>query len=361
MKIASLVSRRRTYRLDSSSNELPSNVFWGLKELVDQGSEITELGPTEKQSRIAKLTPLIGDYLDFLFCLIANRRTLSNSNVIFTYVLQHAIVLGLLRRLGIVRTPSVHMMAGFQFLTPKGGLLGGMLKKSRIAFEKWCLQGNSRMVVVSEIERNALQKGMPAMADRILFCKFGTDSSYYKPAPGGKEPLIVSVGNDMDRDWKVFFDAMQKAEYPSLAILPDRRFKGLKTVAGMEVLIDPPMSRTKEILAQADIVVITTRPGQRFSGITTALCSAQCKCLVVYDKVEWLSAYGFEHRLNYIGFKQGDAVELANILTELRENPQLIEEVAERGYELGTQLTIANFSQQLAELFRELDTCCKSK
>jgi glycosyltransferase involved in cell wall biosynthesis len=112
--------------------------------------------------------------------------------------------------------------------------------------------------------------GIPA--DRIHFVPFGIDTNFFPAAPFPERPMVLSLGNDRDRDPATLFEAMRMVR----SRLPHTRFvvqsqSGLPVPPGVEVIPRLTGPQVRELYAQATVVAVATRPNVHVSGMTTAL------------------------------------------------------------------------------------------
>lgn len=108
--------------------------------------------------------------------------------------------------------------------------------------------------------------------DRIHFVPFGIDTSFFRAAPLPDRPMVLSLGNDRDRDPTTLFEAIRLIQ----SRLPGTRFvvqsqSGLPVSPGVEVIPRLTGPQVRELYAQATVVAVATRPNMHVSGMTTAL------------------------------------------------------------------------------------------
>lgn len=109
-------------------------------------------------------------------------------------------------------------------------------------------------------------------ADQIAFVPFGVDTAFFPMKPMPERPMLLSLGNDRDRDTETLYavlDGVHKAR-PEVDILVQSRSR-ITPPSGIRVVNQIPASRLVKTYESATAVVISTRPNLHVSGMTAAL------------------------------------------------------------------------------------------
>ncbi|KAF0189229.1 MAG: glycosyltransferase-like [Desulfobulbaceae bacterium] len=120
---------------------------------------------------------------------------------------------------------------------------------------------------------------------------------------------ILSLGNDMHRDWSTLLRAFANKVDVELRIAT--RNLSLENVAGLEnvnVLQPSSLQDIKELYSWADLVVVTLKHNLHASGITVVLEAVSCGVPVICSDVGGLKAYFTNEQVCYVPVGDIDAL-----------------------------------------------------
>lgn len=160
-----------------------------------------------------------------------------------------------------------------------------------------------------------IAEGFPASS--VEFLNFAVDAEFFtRPADGEREPgLIVSAGNDRDRDWYTLLRAFSavrrhvpgaRLEIATRAHLPPQD--------GVRVRANVSHQELRDAYARAWCVVVPTRPNLHLSGLTNTLESKAMEVPVVLSATPGADDY-VSPGVNGFLYRPGDDDDLAAQLT----------------------------------------------
>jgi glycosyltransferase involved in cell wall biosynthesis len=153
----------------------------------------------------------------------------------------------------------------------------------------------------------------------LEFLHFGVDADFFRrPDTAERQPgLVLSAGNDRDRDWPTLLDAFSRVRRR----LPEARLE-VATRAHLPVspgvTVHPVLSHTqlREAYARAWCVAVPTRANRHLSGLTNTLEAQAMGVPVVMSGTPGAEDYVHDGD-NGILYPPGDAQALARVLAEM--------------------------------------------
>ncbi len=274
-------------------------------------------GPWQRPAVRRMVTAAERSSAPFLQLLLA-WRDITRSDAIVTVFESEANMPALLRALGVrsVRRPALVVVACW---------LGRDLHRFgrlRKAVYRFTYRSVDHLVFFSSNQAETFRRELGMSDDRLSSVAFGIDHEYFRPRPGSEGECVVAVGRDRGRDWPTFFAAVRGAPFAvEVACRPE-------TVAGLEIpdtvtllgAIRRPAYR--DLLAEAQIVVVATTDVQYPSGQSVLLeAMAMAKCCVVTETPA-LSEYVVDGATALV-VPPGDPVALRAAIDRARSDPGL--------------------------------------
>lgn len=178
--------------------------------------------------------------------------------------------------------------------------------------------------VLSRAQISPLQEWLGVPQSRLHFLPFGIDTGFFPQAPLPERPMVLSMGNDRDRDPATLFEAMRivRSQLPETRLVVQSR-AGLASPAGVELIQRLSGRQVRELYTQASVVAIATKPNLHVSGMTTALEAMSVGRPVVLSHTEGAADYvreGVTGRL----VAPGDPKAMANAILKLLSERELL-------------------------------------
>jgi len=159
-----------------------------------------------------------------------------------------------------------------------------------VAASRRLLRDAAVTVVFSGNQVPILSQRFGVDPDRLAVLDFGIDTEFFRPAAerSDEPPYLAAVGGDIGRDWPTFMEAAAQAPELrfKLATWPDRVDR-LRVPPNVELLGGVDRPRYRELLQQADAVVLSSHPHAYPTGQTVLLESYACGAPVA---VGWTAA-----------------------------------------------------------------------
>jgi glycosyltransferase involved in cell wall biosynthesis len=328
MKIAFLFTQGRISRLQEVwEGKAASEFFYGAIELQHRGHEI-EYYEIKNEPR-SSLTQKAIDHL-FKWHLLPSRingslmievyelcRKLKNVDIIVATTTGISMATASLKASGMVRPPVIAIFLGlinYRHSWLRRRVNGIVL--SRITTQ---LYGESELAGM----KNLFQ--IPE--ERISVNQFGVDLSFWKPGAAKEGKHILSVGNDLRRDYELLLKAAGRVEYP-FKIITARPING---PIPPNVTIIPgswPSDRSmdgslRNLFRECICVVLPLKEGIQPSGQSVALQAMACGKPVILTKTEGLwSKSMMRDGENVCLVPVGDAEALVASIDKLLTDPQ---------------------------------------
>ncbi|WP_080678494.1 MULTISPECIES: glycosyltransferase family 4 protein [Rhodococcus] len=176
----------------------------------------------------------------------------------------------------------------------------------------WCL---------SKAQVHPLADWLDVSPQKIEYLPFGIDHEYFKPDLYPPEPMILSVGNDADRDTRTLFQAMYKihSKFPDIRIVVQTN-SNLTAPEGVQKIARVPHADLKKLYTRAAVVVVATRMNLHGSGMTVALEAAASGRPVVITATPGIDDYVDDGVTGYL-VPPEDADTLANKAISILRDP----------------------------------------
>jgi glycosyltransferase involved in cell wall biosynthesis len=127
----------------------------------------------------------------------------------------------------------------------------------------WCL---------SRAQVTPLRAALDGRKTRVEFLKFGVDTDFFTVRPLPAQPSVLSIGNDVDRDTRTLFAALDVVRDARPDAMLRVQYAGdLPVPAGVARLPRMTHPQLREEYAATTVVAIATRQNLHVSGMTAVL------------------------------------------------------------------------------------------
>ena len=298
--------------------------LYGMDQLADRGFAVRHNLERARPSRAHRTAGAVlkrgleagGGYGGDFATVLASRRQIARSDVVFSTVDTVGIPLMLLARSNVVRVPFVYAAIGL----PER--LAQLRSRRMERLYARALAAASTVVVYSEQEAEVLvrwtqERGADA---RVEFVPFGVDVEAFRPTGAEPDVDVVSVGADPHRDFELLLTvarAMPEARF--LVVTTAERAGSLGGRPGnVAVETDLPFDEMRRRLERARVVALPVRENS-YSGATTVLLQAMAlaKPVVVTRTAAIATGYGLVDGENVRLAVPGDATTFAAAVADI--------------------------------------------
>jgi glycosyltransferase involved in cell wall biosynthesis len=312
--------------------------LYGMDQLADRGFAVRHNLERARPSRAHRTAGAVlkrgleagGGYGGDFATVLASRRQIARSDVVFSTVDTVGIPLMLLARSNVVRVPFVYAAIGL----PER--LAQLRSRRMERLYARALAAASTVVVYSEQEAEVLvrwtqERGADA---RVEFVPFGVDVEAFRPTGAEPDVDVVSVGADPHRDFELLLTvarAMPEARF-LVVTTADRARSLTDRQANVAVETDLGFDEMRRRLERARAVALPVRENS-YSGATTVLLQAMAlaKPVVVTRTAAIARGYGLEDGTNVRLVAPGDASSFGGALADVLADDALAEALAARG------------------------------
>ncbi len=168
--------------------------------------------------------------------------------------------------------------------------------------------------------------------DQVRYLRFGVDADFFSfSSLPNNRPLIVSFGNDRDRDPKSLYEALDIV----LKRIPDAQAlvqcdTSMPAPKGVKVIERVSHQRLREIYRRSSLALIATRPNLHASGMTVALEAMATGRPVVVTDTPGMSDYVREGESGHL-VPCGDVEGLASAAIAVLDSPGVASEMGSKG------------------------------
>ncbi len=195
---------------------------------------------------------------------------------------------------------------------------------------------------------------------RVEFIPFGVDPAAIRPAIQREthHPLrILSLGNDVHRDWRTLIDAVKSLDDCEVRIGGKRiRWRTHGRTRGVRQILmrrSTSAEEVAELYAWADLVVVPLKPNLHASGITVIAEAVSSGVPVICSDTGGLKAYFSDEEVRYV--VPGDPDALRAAITDLRRDPALRYQLVKRAQARIVSGDISSRSYAMAHRALSLD------
>lgn len=178
--------------------------------------------------------------------------------------------------------------------------------------------------VLSRGQLPALRDWLGLPTERYHFVPLGIDTGFFPATRLPDRPMVLSLGNDRDRDPATLFKAMSilHAKMPNVRVVIQSR--SITTAPdGIELIQRLSGPEVKELYSQASIVAVATRHNLHVSGMTTALEAMSMGRPVVLSGTPGAEDYVRDGRTGRLVLP-GNAHAMADAVADLLVDPELL-------------------------------------
>jgi glycosyltransferase involved in cell wall biosynthesis len=252
-----------------------------------------------------------------------NRKRIAAADVVWTHTeFEHLAVL-LLFRLGLARERRPQLIAQSVWLFDRWRYFSALTRGTY----RWLLE-KADVLTVSSPENLRVACAL-FHSKRVEFVPFGIDVAAIKPANAraSHHPLrILSLGNDIHRDWQTLIDAVKTLDDCEVRIGGKRirwRTHGRTERVRQIVMRESTSAQEVEELYQswADLVVVPLKPNLHASGITVVTEAVSRGVPVICTDTGGLRSYFSADEVRYV--PPGDPDALRRAIEELAGDSEL--------------------------------------
>lgn len=201
-----------------------------------------------------------------------------------------------------------------------------------IAFISKLLSHADYVLTLSNYAQKPLVDTFKVYPAKLRTFYFGADPDYWRPNPNGeKKPFILSVGNDMNRDYNSLVDAIP--ENAELIIVTARRVN-TKGKPNIKIISGIPDSELRNLYQKCMVTVIPSMKVEYESpGLSCALQAMACKSPVLISDSPCLREYFAEsEHIHY--YEPENCLSLKDKLLQVMNNYEKSLIIAEQAYML---------------------------
>jgi glycosyltransferase involved in cell wall biosynthesis len=339
MKICYVFTGGRKERL-RSPERFPEDFFYGYlrlagdKKIVQESDFIQPPPPSGFHHRVlAKVLSWMNVDYFFLRTIISNRDLLADADTILLTTNSQGIHFSCLKALGFFRGKRI-------FFIPMGLYSGNRFipRLARLGFP--IIFRDTRLLAISIPETQVLRKRL--FLSKVAYVPFGVDADFWTPAPqgpGGDEAYVLSVGNDMNRDYELLIGAWE-TEFPLLKIITARPLPA-QLPANVQVISGDwrrNLVSDEEIRAyyrQALFVITPLKETSQPSGQSATLQAMSCAKAVILTETSGLWApESLRHLQSCYLIRPGSRQDLQQAVTFLGNSPPEAQRMGESAHRL---------------------------
>lgn len=228
-----------------------------------------------------------------------------------------------LKRMGLIKA-----RIGFN----SAGLINNLAQQDQtrlFAFYKWLLTSADFIVCWSPLEEKMYKDRIGAKA-QVVFLEADTD--FYQPDfSTSMEDFILCVGNDLGRDFKTLFQAVETLGIRVKLVTKAARIKGLSVPKNVELHLEyVDFPTLLDWYRRARLVVINLQEIHRFTGQRALLESlAMGKATIVAKTQALTSTYALVDGQEVLFYEPGNAQDLAAKILNLCNDQAKLRELGE--------------------------------
>lgn len=358
LSVAFVFPQSREWMFGVHQESLPSNSFYGSRELARLGLDVAEIQPSTRSDwrmgvlsnverairRVAKVGITASKYLPQL-------DVLNQADVICATSDRPATAIAFLRALGLVRTPLVwwtmRLYDSYQNELPR---LGRVLVRALLG------QASRIVTLAGQDRRSALSEAFGISAEQVVSLHWGADTEYYSPSGHPGEEFIFTAGQTC-RDFPLLFDAVTQSGIPVKMVAPIRALVGHDIPQNVYLIPGATLAGVKHLLDASRLVVVATLPNHFCAGQWTVISAMSMGKPVIWTEHRAADEYGLVHRAN-ISLVDGNPGALLREIQWHLDNPEQSAEIGRAARRLAVQKR--NMGSYARELLLVLNAMAES-
>ncbi len=352
MKIAFVYAGGRLARLDAvRAGQSPAEFFYGAIELAG-GHDVGFFDAPSRPSPLASVWDLAlrhagparlrGEHLLAVWPL---RWTLADYDVVVATSTAHALALGLLHNVGLIRPHVVGIHCG---------LVNFPIEGVRREATRWALR-DQPCVVFAEPERGEMLAQLGLAPGAVTTNAFGVDVDFWTPGEARDDGFLLAVGNDARRDYTTLLEAVRDENVPVKIItarpLPELppHVEHLRGTWHRPAVSDEEL---RDLYRRSLAVVVPLEDSIQPSGQSVALQAMACGKPVVMSKTSGLwTGNDFAAERDLLLVEAGRSDDLRRKLQMLRKDRSLREQLGRSARDsVERRGTIREFARNLSDL-----------
>jgi glycosyltransferase involved in cell wall biosynthesis len=228
------------------------------------------------------------------------------------------------------------------------------------ALRKWffsTLVGQADILTVHSPENLSVAKRLfPKVRSELVLFGISADTKITPSLrPSGKTLNIISLGNDLHRDWALLIDAVSGEPNWSLKIASQKvKPSAVAKLTNVEIVKPKTNDELLAFYRSADVLVLAIKPNLHVSGITVIQEAALRGVPVICSDAPGLRAYFSDTEVQYVPSQ--DAAEIQRAIHSLADKPDVRLALARKAQErMGPHgLSSESFVRRHVEISREL-------
>lgn len=190
----------------------------------------------------------------------------------------------------VARVPAQRLYSGVIWATDQ--LTRGSARPGHVALLRSALLEMDALWVLSRPQAEFIAEWLGPAAPPVRMVQFGIDGEFFSASPYPERPLVVSAGNDRDRDIDTLFAALTEIcrARPDVECVVQTR-SSIPAPAGVTTVAELTHVDLRELYARASVVAVATRPNMHVSGMTVLLEAQATARPVVVSRTDGITDY----------------------------------------------------------------------
>lgn len=255
-----------------------------------------------------------------------------------------------LKKFKLLKKPVIHITSG----------LAGALRNKEdtwvFNFYKNIFSYADLLVAYSKVEIDFFENYIGLAKAKVKYVPLGVDYNFFSQKSNSRRNIICSIGSDSCRDYKTFFEAVNKMAIQAEIVCYPDNIKDLQIPRNVKVHTNISIQEVRKIYQRATISVIPSYEKYRSTGQIVFLESAAAQVPVLATKIMGLTtAFKLINNVHILYSKPQDSQDLKEKISYLVKNKKKSEAIAINGSKLvKNHYTTLHFAQNIAKLIRSL-------
>ncbi len=198
--------------------------------------------------------------------------------------------------------------------------------KSELKRLRRLLTGIDLLVYISANQRQIFTELLHVPEERQLNVGFGVDTVFYSPTDVERDLDVVSVGQDLGRDFESLVTAARGRDFSVTIVTSAQLSAPLMPLENVVLPGKVDHRKYRELLRRAKVVMIPTRELAYPTGRSVALEAMACGCAVIVTDTPAMKDYirpGIDALLTPVGDPQAIRIAIENLLGDDAERVRL--------------------------------------
>lgn len=253
-----------------------------------------------------------------------------------------------------VKKPHIYQTIGLKY-TRFTNLPNHIIVRGSKIYRK-ILSHVNKIVYVSHAEKEFLTNSLKIPEEKMKYLPFGVDVDYFSPLKSSDKDYILSVGGDLNRDYRTLLEAVKNEDLKLEIVCHENNIKGLSIPKNVSLYFNLNYNVLKNYYSKCKFLIIPSNDVEYSAGQTVLLEGMSMGKAVIVSKSKGLyNSVELEDFKHCIFSKPNDVRDLEEKIQYLMDNPIEIKKIGRNARRIvEKKYNSKNYAEELSKVFWEV-------